>query len=251
MDMVNSAVEAAKAAGAFLLENFGKVKHIKIKGDRNLATDVDQGAEKIIVDRIKSDFPGHGILAEEKERKDLDNKYLWIIDPLDGTHNYIKGINIFGVSIGLLYKGEFVLGIVYMPVEDELYLGERGGGAYKNGEKISVSFPQKLRDCYVSFDSSIRYSPGKMIPSLERVSKEVFNIRMLGSSARLLTYLAEGKLDAAIEYNDRPWDFAGSVAIIREAGGEFTDLKGKQPDHRTLGYVAASPDIHQKIMELL
>jgi myo-inositol-1(or 4)-monophosphatase len=246
--MVNLAIEAAKLAGKFLLDNFGKVIQIHSKGDRNLATEIDRGAEKIIVDMIKRRFPTHGILAEEKERKDIDNDYLWIIDPLDGTHNYIRNINIFGVSIGLVHKGQFILGVIYMPSEDELYVGEEGNGAYKNEKKISVSDKDKLKECSISFDSSIRYSPQVMIPALEKLVKEVFNIRMLGSSARILSYVAEGKLDAAVEYHDRPWDFAAGVCLIKEAGGIFTDLGGRSPTYKTVGYIAANKVIHGQIL---
>jgi myo-inositol-1(or 4)-monophosphatase len=249
--MVEVAIEAAKEAGRFLLANFGKVTQIQSKGDRNLATEIDRGAERIIVDRIKSKFPNHGILAEEEERKNIDSDYLWIIDPLDGTHNYIREINIFGVSVGLVHKGEFILGVIYMPNGDELYVAERGGGAYKNGKRICVSQKTELKQCSISFDSSIRYSPQVMIPALERLVKDVFNIRMFGSSARVLSYIAEGRLDAAVEYNDRCWDFAAGVCLIREAGGVFTDLKGAPPTINNVGYITANKPIHKLIVDLL
>ncbi len=249
--MLNLAIESAKEAGEILRENFGKIKTIFTKGDRNLATNVDRKAEEVIVNRIKEKYPSHGILAEEQERKNLESDWLWVVDPLDGTHNFIRGIDIFGVSIGLIHKGEFVLGVIYMPVSDELYVGEKGGGAYKNGKKINVSGETDLAACSVSFDSSIRYAPEKTSRILRVVSEKVFNIRMLGSSARLLTYVAEGKLDAAIEFHDRPWDFAGAVAIIKEAGGEFTDLQGQYPTPKTIGYIASNPSVYNEIFHLV
>ncbi len=249
--MVNLAIEAAKEAGKFLIENLKKEKKIHTKSDRNLATEIDRKAETIIVDKIKTKFPTHGILGEELVRERLDNQYLWIIDPLDGTHNYIRNINIFGVSIGLVYKEEFILGVIYMPLENELYVGEKGNGAYKNGQRIWVSSRKNLKECSVSFDSSIRYSPDIMLKSLGKIAKEVFNIRMLGSSARILSYIAEGKLDAAVEYQDRPWDFAAGVCLIKEAGGEFTDLYGNYPSYKTTGYITANPIIHRRLKELI
>lgn len=249
--MVNTAIRAAEEAGKFLLDNFGKVTHIETKDDRSLATNVDRGAEKIIVDIIKTRFPAHGILAEESEQKDLSNEYLWIIDPLDGTHNYIRDINIFGVSIGLYSKGAFILGVIYMPCDDELYAAEKDNAAYKNGSKISVSQRGELEECSLSFDSSIRNSPEVMIPALDRVARNVFNIRMFGSSARLLTYVAEGKLDASIEFHDRPWDFAAGVCLIREAGGVFTDLRGNPPVYKTVGYLTANKILHGKLLTLI
>ena len=155
--MINLAIEAAREAGKFLFDNFGKVKEIYTKGDRNLATELDRKAEEMIAGRIKTKYPAHGILGEEKERKELDNEWLWIIDPLDGTHNFIRGIDIFGVSIGIVHNNEFVAGVIYMPKDDELYSAESGSGAYKNSSPIHTSERSSLEDCSISFDSSIRF----------------------------------------------------------------------------------------------
>ncbi|MDD4955351.1 MAG: inositol monophosphatase [Candidatus Omnitrophica bacterium] len=250
-DIVNLAIDAAKEAGIYLLNNFGKISNIESKGDRNLATNLDKEAERMIVDKIKSKFPGHGILAEEGGASDLESDFLWIIDPLDGTHNFIRNINIFGVSIGILHRNKFVAGVVYMPVDDELYAAEKGSGAYKNNEQIKVSPNKELKECSISFDSTIRYSPDVMLDVLGDLAKEVFNIRMFGSSARILSYLAEGKLDFAVEFCDRPWDFAGSVSIIEEAGGKITDLKGSSVTHKTIGYIASNGITHGKVQKIV
>lgn len=247
--MIEFAVNIAKEAGNFLLDNFGKVKNIESKGDRNFATELDKEAEKLIVSKIKSKFPSHGILAEELERKDLDNEWLWIVDPLDGTHNFMRNIDIFGVSIGILHRQQFIGGVIYIPKDNELYAGEKNNGAYKNSQRIHVSRKKELKECSVSFDSSIRYQPKKMLPVLEKVADKVFNVRMFGSSARLLSYVAEGKLDFAIEFHDMPWDFAAGVCIIKEAGGEFTDLRRNLPTSKTIGYVASNGLIHSEIFK--
>ncbi|MFA5008924.1 MAG: inositol monophosphatase [Candidatus Omnitrophota bacterium] len=250
-DIVNLAVDAAKEAGIYLLNNFGKIAKIESKGDRNLATNLDKEAERMIVDKIKSKFPGHGILAEEGGESDLDSDFIWIIDPLDGTHNFIRNINIFGVSIGVVHRNKFVAGVIYMPVDDELYVGEKGKGAYKNNEKITVSSNKELKECSISFDSSIRYSPDIMLSVLGDLSREVFNVRMFGSSVRALSYLAEGRLDFSVEFHDRPWDFAGGVCIIEEAGGKITDLKGNSVTYRTIGYIASNSITHGKIQKIV
>ena len=246
--MINLAIDAAREAGKFLFDNFGKVKEIYTKGDRNLATELDRKAEEMIVERIKAKYPAHGILGEEKERRGLDNEWLWIVDPLDGTHNFIRGIDIFGVSIGIAHNNEFIAGVIYMPKDDELYSAESGSGAYKNGSPIHTSDRTSLKDCSISFDSSIRYNPKRTLDVLNGVSIEVFNIRMFGSSVRTLTYVAEGKLDFAIEFHDRPWDFAGGVAIVKEAGGKFSDLRGKSPTPKTIGYIASNGIIHPQVL---
>jgi len=242
---------AAEKAGDFLLSNFGNIKDIVSKGDRNLATNLDKEAEKIIVDIISREFPEHGIIAEEVSQINTDRDYLWIIDPLDGTHNYIRGIDIFGVSIGLWHKDDFILGVVYMPKEKELYWAEKGGGAFKNNKRIFASKVADIRMASGSFDSSIRYEPEIMLKALDKIARSCFNIRMLGSSARALTYIAEGKIDFAVEFHDRPWDFAGSVCLIKEAGGLFFDLKGNPPDPRTVGYVTSSKEIYPEVRRML
>jgi myo-inositol-1(or 4)-monophosphatase len=250
-NVLKLAIEAAKAAGAFLLDNFGKVSSIEKKGDRNFATNVDRGAEKLIIDTIKQTFPAHAILAEESGNSGRESDYIWIIDPLDGTHNFIRDIDIFGVSIGLVYKESFAAGVIYMPREGELYTAEAGGGAYKNGTKISVSSQDDLRECSISFDSSIRYSPEVMLKALDALARKVFNIRMFGSSARVLSYIAEGKLDFAVEFHDRPWDFAGGVCIIREAGGRLTTLGGQPLAYQNIGYIASNATVHDKVVEII
>ena len=234
----------AVKAGDFLLQNFGRVNSIVAKGDRNLATDLDRKAEEMVVSVLSREFPSIGILGEEQAKINTNNEYLWIIDPLDGTHNFIRNIDIFGVSIGLWHKDKFILGVVYMPKDKELYYAEKGKGAYKNGAIIEASNISELKQASGCFDSSIRYSPEIMLEVLGRISKDVFNIRMFGSSVRTLTYLAEGKIDFTVEFHDRPWDFAGSVCIVEEAGGIFKSLKGQPASPKTIGYIAANKNIY-------
>ncbi|MCK4519948.1 MAG: inositol monophosphatase [Candidatus Omnitrophica bacterium] len=250
-EIVNVAIDAAKQAGKFLLENFGKVSRIERKKDSSLATNVDKEAEEMILDKVRTKFPHHGIIAEEGGTTNSDREYLWIIDPLDGTHNFIRGIDVFGVSIGITRKEKFVAGVIYMPKDDELYVGEKGGGAYKNEKKIRVSSCGKLESCSIAFDSSIRYSPEVMLKVLGDLAVEVFNLRMFGSSARHLSYLAEGVLDFAVEFHDRPWDFAGGACIIEEAGGKLTNLKGRHLSYKDIGYIASNSFIHQKAEEIV
>ena len=250
-EIINVAINAAKEAGDFLLKNFGKVSEITKKGDRNFATNLDKEAEEMILDKIRTKFPNHGIIAEEGGSSASDREYLWIIDPLDGTHNFMRNIDIFGVSIGIVYKEKFVGGVIYMPKENELYVGEKGGGAYKNNKKIKVSSNDNLKDCSIAFDSSIRYSPEVMLKVLGDLANEVFNVRMFGSSARHLSYLAEGVLDFVVEFHDRPWDFAGGVCIIEEAGGKLSNLKGGPLFYKDIGYIASNTFVYDKVRRIV
>jgi len=250
-DITCLGVNAALAAGKLLLTNFGKISHIEQKGDRDFVTNLDKEAEQLIVDKIKKKFPAHGIFAEESGASGLHREYLWIIDPLDGTHNFIHNIDIFGVSIGVVHKGEFVTGVIYMPKDNELYVAEKASGSYKNNKRISVSSTERLKECSISFDSSIRYAPQRMLEVLGRLAKNVFNIRMFGSSVRVLSYVAEGKLDFAVEFYDRPWDFAAGACIIQEAGGKITTLKGKKLTYKTIGYIASNKVSHDKAQSIV
>ncbi|MDD5731057.1 MAG: inositol monophosphatase, partial [Candidatus Omnitrophica bacterium] len=250
-EMINTAIRAAKEAGEFLLDNFGKIEKIESKGDRNLATNLDKEAEKMIVDRILAKFPGHGIFAEEGGKYGSHKGCIWIIDPLDGTHNYVRDIKIFGVSIGIVKNEEFIGGVIYIPSEREMYAAEKGGGAYKNNKRIAVSSKAALKECSISFDSSIRYKPQVMLKVLGELADNVFNIRMLGSSARALSYIAEGKLDASVEFYDQPWDFAGGACIIKEAGGEISALKGGPLNYKSTGYIASNGILHDRIIKIV
>jgi myo-inositol-1(or 4)-monophosphatase len=251
-DIIQVGIEAARVAGAYLLDHFGKEQNIHIKGDRDLVTDVDRQAQSLIVDLIDTHFPEHGIIAEEASPRRPQAEYLWIIDPLDGTHNYIRNVAIFGVSIGIVRNGEYIGGIINMPSGGgELYVAEKANGAYKNNEKISVSSKQALVECSLSFDSGIRYHPDSMLPVLKQLADRAFNVRMFGSSARSLSYLAEGKIDIAVEFEDKPWDCAAGICLIEQAGGKVTDLNGGSMAHTTIGYIATNGFVHKPVLDIV
>ncbi|OQX53099.1 MAG: hypothetical protein B5M48_03940 [Candidatus Omnitrophica bacterium 4484_213] len=244
------AIEAAKQTGKLLKENFGKSLNIQGKEDRSLVTNIDLKAEKAIIQLIKENYPEDGILSEESQEQFSNSDYKWIIDPLDGTHNYIHKIDIFGVSIALAFKQEVILGVIYIPLSDELYLAQKNGGAYLNQEEINVS-KRTLSETTLIFDSSIRYQKKSMLACLDRVTNEVFNIRMFGSTARSLTYIAEGRADLEIEYNDKVWDFAAGLLLIEEAGGKVSDLKGKKWSLNSQGYVASNGIMHEEVLKII
>jgi myo-inositol-1(or 4)-monophosphatase len=250
-EILTTAVSAAQQAGTYLLHNFGKIKEVISKGDRNLVTNVDRQAQGMIIEAIQKKFPGHGIIAEEGRTQDVDAEYIWIIDPLDGTHNYIWGVPIFGVSIGVVRRDRFVAGVIYMPVDEELYVAELGNGAYKNGALMKVSAHQDLKECSVSFDSGIRFNPQALLPILGDIADRSFNVRMFGSSARALSYLAEGKIDAAIEFEDQPWDCAAGICLIEQAGGKVTSLDGAVMTHTTIGYAATNGAVHEAVLDIV
>ncbi|MCK4859652.1 MAG: inositol monophosphatase, partial [Candidatus Omnitrophica bacterium] len=183
------AITAAKQIGNLLKSNFGRYLRIKNKEDKSLVTHIDLEAEKIIIDLIKQNYPQDGILSEESKEQLSTSGYKWIIDPLDGTHNYIHKIDAFGTSIALAFKEEVILAVLYIPTFDELYCAQKDKGAYLNGKKITVS-QRKLKQATLIFDSSIRYQKQTMLSCLSKTATAVFNIRMFGSTARSLCYIA-------------------------------------------------------------
>ena len=244
------AVKAAKEAGKILLDNFKKPIKVKSKEDKSLVTNIDLAAERKIVELIKEKYPQDNILSEENKFKISDSDFRWIIDPLDGTHNYIHQIELFGTSIALEFKNEIILGVIYLPVTKKLYVAEKNKGTYLNGRRINVS-QRKLENSTMVYDSSIRYNKKPALSTLEKIADRVFNIRMLGSSVYHLSYIAEGKIDLDIEFNDKLWDFAAGLLLIEEAGGKATNFAGKKWNSKTKGYIASNGIIHRDVLKII
>jgi len=250
-NIVDIGIKAAREAGEYLSKNSGKEKNVSIKSDKSLVTDFDSQAEKIIVDIIRSEFPTHSIMAEEGNNTSFSNDYLWIIDPIDGTHNFIRSIPLYGVSIGVVHQNKFVAGIIYMPTDNELYFSEKGNGAFKNDTPIKVSNKTEINECTLSFDSCLRKNSELKTDVLKTLAMKVFNIRMFGASTTLLTYLAEGKIDISVEFDDKPWDFAAGASLVTEAGGRITDFDGNDATYKTKGYICSNGCIHNDVMRIL
>ncbi|MBD3390728.1 MAG: inositol monophosphatase [Chitinivibrionales bacterium] len=246
-DILQTGIAAARAAGEFLRENARAVPEVSVKDDRSLVTDLDRRAESIIRDAIQRAFPDHAILGEEGGRTGL-SEYLWIVDPLDGTHNYVRKTPLYGVSVGLVRREEFVAGIIYLPESDTLFTAEAGGGAFRNDERIRVSEISEMAGCSMAFDSTFRTDTATKTGFLSDLGTRVFNIRMYGSSVVNLTRLAEGCLDIVIEFDDAPWDFAAGACILREAGGMITGFAGEQCTWRTRGYIASNGIVHEEVI---
>lgn len=251
-EILNIAEMAAREAGALLKDNFGKNIVVQQKKDMSLVTDIDKKSEAIIVEIIHSHWPDHSIIGEESGGSfDHSSDFTWVIDPIDGTHNFIRGMKLFGVSIGILKKKEFVGGVIYLPCDDVLYAAEYGAGAFKNGNRIRVSEYAKPEECTLVYDSGFKQLVDEKTRALAAVAPEMFNVRMFGASVRNLTYLAEGIADVVIEFDDNLWDYAAGVVIVTEAGGKVTNHNGGKlhPDDRK--YVASNGFVHDAMLKLL
>ncbi|MFC1632092.1 inositol monophosphatase family protein [Candidatus Omnitrophota bacterium] len=244
------AILACRQVGKLLLANFGRRLSVKSKGDRDLVTNIDQRADRIITGLIKKNFPEDGLISEESPHSSSRSGYSWIIDPIDGTHNFVHRIEVFGTSLAVAFNNQVVLGAIFMPVGDELYLARKGSGAFCNGKKITVS-QRPLRESTIIYDSSIRYNRVKMLKALAEVAERAFNVRMFGSTVRSLTYVAQGKAEAEIEFNDKVWDFAAGLLLVEEAGGKSTDFQGQPWTLNTQGYIAANGIIHSQLLRMV
>ncbi len=249
-DHIRIAIEAAREAGLMLKENFGRTLDVERKADSSLVTNVDKAAERIILSKIKGSFPTHSVLAEESGLNRGDD-FTWVIDPLDGTHNYVRGNLMYGVSIGLIYREEFVAGVIYMPATDEMYAAQRGQGAFRNEKPIRVSANRELSRSTLLFDSGLHEGVDFKLEVLKRVSPSMFNVRMLGASSRNLTYVAEGKADLIVEFDEKPWDFVAGAVLIREAGGEISGFHEEPVTLDHARYVAGNRVLNGRMREFL
>jgi myo-inositol-1(or 4)-monophosphatase len=253
--MLTTAIEAAKEAGKYLKYNVGRVKNIEVKQgeERNLVSEIDKGSEARIIEIIKRKYPGHAILAEESGASDTSSDYKWVIDPLDGTTNFLHGLPIFCVTIGIEFKGEIVAGVVYDPNLEELYAAEKGSGAFLNGRRLKVTSASKLIDCLLvtGFPYDIAQNPDNAIGHFVNFVVEGQGIRRLGSAALDLSYVAAGRFDGFWEVNLNPWDMAAGLLFVREAGGKVTDFSGGESTIYNKQVLASNGIIHDAMLSVL
>jgi len=249
---LETAVKAARLAGDYLLDNLGKVskKDITLKQASDFVTRVDKKSEEIILSSIKKDFPDHMFLTEESVHDSDTEHYRWIIDPLDGTTNYIHLYPVFSVSIALQYRREIILGVIYEPLRDELSSAEKGKGAFRNRQRIRVSSSGSFRDCLISTGFPFRNK--EMIDPYLKLFKNVFlkvsDLRRAGSAAMDLANLACGRCDAFFEIGLSPWDIAAGAILVNEAGGIITDFNGGHAFLQSGNIVAGNPMTHKKLL---
>jgi myo-inositol-1(or 4)-monophosphatase len=253
--MIDIAIRAAREAGLYLRENVGRARAVEIKKgeERNLVSEIDRGAEARIISLIRGAYPGHDVLAEESGGAEASATYRWIIDPLDGTTNFLHGVPIFSVSIGVEHRGEIVAGVVYDPNLDELFTAERGSGAFLNGRRLAVSsIDEMIRSLLVTgFPYDIAQHPRRAVDHFRNFLTAASGIRRLGSAALDLCYVAAGRFDGYWEVHLQPWDMAAGKLLVEEAGGRTTDFVGA-PAHIHGGQIVASNGrLHQAMLDIL
>ena len=248
------AVDAARAAGRLLRDELSGAHHIVYKGTpTNLVTEMDQRAETLIVERLRGTFPDDAILAEERGAAGGRSDRRWIVDPLDGTTNYAHGLPIFAVSIALESAGQLVLGVVYDPTRDELFVGERGGGATLNEASIHVSGASSVGESLLvtGFPYNIRETPENNLREYAGFSVRARAVRRLGSAVLDLAYVACGRFDAFWELRLGAWDVAAGAVLVEEAGGRITGIDGKPLDVNAPTVVATNGRVHGEMLAIL
>jgi myo-inositol-1(or 4)-monophosphatase len=252
--LLNTAVKAARRAGEIAIRQLKHLDEIDVrnKGISDFVTKVDEAAEECIIETIQKYYPDHAFLAEESGQRG-ESEYTWIIDPLDGTTNFIHGFPVFSVSIALRIKGRLSIGVIYDPNRQEFFTAIRGRGAQVDGHKIRVSGRRNLEDSligtgfpYRSHDRMTSY-----LAMLEQVMLNTSGIRRPGSAALDLANLAAGRLDGFWEFGLNIWDIAAGSLILREAGGLISELENKDDYLNTGNIVAGSPKIHDALKKLL
>lgn len=229
---MNVMIAAARKAGRQLARDFGEVEQLQVsvKGPANFVSAADHKAEEIIFKELAKARPGYGFLMEERGAVEgADKTHRWIVDPLDGTTNFLHGIPLFSISIGLEREGQLVAGVVYNPVHDEMFTAEKGKGAYLNDKRrLRVAARKTIADAVVATGIPHRGRPGHpaFLKEMETVMREVTGIRRTGSAALDLCWTAAGRFDGYWERNLKPWDLAAGLVILREAGGIATDIDG-------------------------
>ena len=246
MDRLDFTIKLSKKVGKILLSEWGEPSKISEKSSfQDLVTDTDKRVQEIIVSEIKKNFPGEGILAEEGI--DESSERMWVIDPIDGTVNFAFGLPSFSISIAYIENGEPVVGVVHIPVIGETYYAVKGKGAFKDGERISVSKRDSLKKS-IGLSGFFRGFSGKLIEALE---DRVIRVRMLGSIAVGVVYIAAGKADFYIAKRANPWDVAAAILILREAGGKVTDFHGKEEGIFGKQYLFSNGLVHDELLSVM
>jgi myo-inositol-1(or 4)-monophosphatase len=251
--MKEYAVELAEKAGASLLKGFKSLAttRIEAKDSRHLVTKFDLESEEIIIGGIKKKYPSHNILSEEAGLIKTGASYTWIVDPLDGTANFIKKNPFFSISIALTRKNELILGIVYAPALNEIFIAEKGKGAFLNNTPISVSETEELSGSYiVSCEGSDR-DIVRSAKLFRKIRPVVLDMRKLGSAAIEAAWIACGRAEAYVVTKINPWDIAAGVILIKEACGKVTDFKGRSWNLNKSDLILSNGKINKQLVAKL
>src|SRR5882762_6927661 len=254
--LLNVMIKAAHKASRALKRDFGEVENLQVslKGPANFVTAADRRAEETLREELAQARPGYGFLGEEGgAHEGSDKSHRWIVDPLDGTSNFLHGIPHFAISIALEREGTVVAGVVYNPANDDLFTAERGKGAFLNDRRLRVAGRSRLLDAVITCGLP-HHGRGDLALGLKEIAAvqdKVAGLRRFGAAALDMAWVAAGRFDGYWERNISPWDVAAGIALVREAGGYVTDLAGGDAPFVTGNIVAGNEAIHRELMRTL
>jgi myo-inositol-1(or 4)-monophosphatase len=242
-----TAVIAAKEAGRIILNGFGKAHKATMKSRTDIATEIDRESQQEIRAIVKKRFPSHAFLGEETPEIKGHSDYLWIVDPLDGTANYNSGIPYFCTSIACTYKRKTIVGVVFDPLHNNLFVAAKGKGAYLNNRRIKVSRQNNINRSLVGADSG-HVQRRRAVLKMAKLVEHVRGIRLLGAAALSLGGVACGRLEAYMTTNTTAWDSAAGVLMVEEAGGKVTQINGKKRGIFSRSLLASNGLLHNSIL---
>jgi len=253
---INVMVKACRKASKILIRDFGEIENLQVslKGPGDYVTASDKKVEKILIDELQKARPDYSILSEEIGEINNNESFKWIIDPIDGTSNFLHGIPHFAISIGLEHNKEIICGIVYDPIKDEMFTAEKGNGAYINNQRMRVSARSKLKDCII-FSGGPRYASDNKELAFEEYkkfsSKVSTAIRKFGSAALDMAYVAAGRCDGFWQRDLNYWDIAAGIILVKESGGFVTDFNGEYRYLENKTILATNSKINNEMVEVL
>lgn len=252
--VINVMAAAALKAARGLIRDFGEVEQLQvsIKGPADFVSTADLKADRTLRAELSRARPGYGMVTEESEPTEGDGRHRWIVDPLDGTMNFLHGIPHFAISIGLERDGELIAGVVYEPTRDELYWAEKGAGAYLNDRRLRVSARRNLGEAVIATGLRAADRDKPAYPGvLNAITAQVGGVRRFGAAALDLAYVAAGRLEAFWEFGLSPWDIAAGIILVREAGGYISDLSGGHTMMTSGDILAANDHLHLPLAALV
>ena len=253
---INVMVKACRKASKILIRDFGEIENLQVslKGPGNFVTASDIKVEKILIDELQKARPSYSILSEEIGQINNDESFKWIIDPIDGTSNFLHGIPHFAISVGLEHNKEIICGIIYDPIKDEMFVAEKGNGSYLNNKRMRVSSRSKLKDCMICTGGPRHESDDRELSLEEQKkfsSKVLVPIRKLGSASLDMAYVAMGRFDGFWQRDLSYWDIAAGIIIVQESGGIITDFKGESEYIKNKTILATNSKINEEMIEVL
>ena len=249
-------VKACRKASKTLIRDFGEIENLQVslKGPGDFVTNCDKKVEKILIDELLKARPSYSILSEEIGEINNDDSFKWIIDPIDGTLNFLHGVPHFAISVGLEHNKEIICGIIYDPIKDEMFTAEKGNGSYLNNQRMRVSSRSKLEDCMIFTGGPKRDAKNRELALKEYYKfsiKVLVPIRKLGSASLDMAYVAAGRCDGFWQRNLNYWDIAAGIILVKEAGGFVTDFNGENEYIQNKTILATNAKINKEMIEVL